>query len=71
MSSASIEVVADLVRSVVDIRVAELDEDLEPSLDGDGNEEHQVELSVSPDLARELAFQLSMAAIRVEEHARN
>lgn len=64
--SASIEVVADLIRKVVDIRIEELDPiSLEPLSEEDGP---QVELSVGPELARELAFRLSLAAIKIEEH---
>ena len=56
MSDASVEVIANLVTGMVDIRVAELE-------DSEGT---CLEMSIDPDLAREMALHLSVAAIRIE-----
>lgn len=70
--SASIEVLANIPGGIVDLVVEELDENMEPLVDPETGIPlgPAVELSVSPELARELAFRLSLAAMKVEERAR-
>lgn len=67
--SASIEVLANIPSGLIDLVVEELDDQMEPLTDPDTGEPvgPAVELSVSPELARELAFRLSLAAIKIEE----
>jgi hypothetical protein len=55
---ASVEAIADYEHGIVIV----------PVIDHEDDDEEIVVLELSPDIARQLAMQLSVAAINVEEH---
>lgn len=62
--SASIEI--DIDDQMVIIKVEELDAELNPVIDPETGTPVLAELAIRPEMAREVAFRLSLAALKIE-----